>query len=247
MQSAVEPLTDKFGEVWNRLKGRPEPDPLLKEAERYFKSFNQDKKLTEYEFVVMDTELTGLSPRQDEIVSIGAIRIRDFMISADTFYTLVAPKIDIPKTSTLIHRITAEQVKNAPRLRKVLPEFLKFCGKSLIVGHNIGMDMQFLNRAAPDILGGKLKTPCLDTMRLAQVYEAEQWENYYDRYDSSVSYQLGDLSRRYGLPDFNQHNSLYDAMQTAYLFLFLVKKLHSGDIRTLKDLYMAGRSWRWYM
>lgn len=247
MQAAEEPLTGKVGQAWRRLTGRSEPHGLLKEAERYFKAFNQNKPLADYEFVVVDTELTGLSPRQDEIVSIGAVKIRNFMITADSYYTLIAPKIDIPKTSTLIHRITAEQVKNAPRLREELPKFLKFCGNALIVGHNIGMDMQFLNRAAPDILGGKLKTPCLDTMRLARIYEAEQWENYYDRYDASVSYQLGDLSNKYGLPDFGQHNSLYDAMQAAYLFLFLVKKLHSGEIRTLKDLYLAGRSWRWYM
>lgn len=247
MLSAVEPLADKVGGAWRKLTGAPEPHPLLKQIERYFKEFNQNKKLTDYEFVVMDTELTGLSPRQDEIVSIGAIKIKNFMITAESFYTLVAPKIDIPKTSTLIHRITQSQVAGAPRLRETLPKFLEFCGAALIVGHNIGMDMQFLNRAAPNILGGRLKTPCLDTMRLSQIYDAEQWENYYDRYDTSVSYQLGDLSRKFGLPAFDQHNSLYDAMQTAYLFLFLVKKLHSGDIRTLKDLYLAGRSWRWYM
>jgi len=245
--NAAQPLTEKFGGVWRRLTGAPEPHPVLRRIEDHFKNFSQDKKLTKYEFVVMDTELTGLSLRQDEIVSIGAVKIKDFMITADSFYTLVAPKIDIPKTSTLIHRITQSQVESAPRLREVLPRFLEFCGTSLIVGHNVGMDMQFLNRAAPRILGGKLKTPCLDTMRLAQMYEAEQWENYYDRYDSGVSYQLGDLSRKHGLPAFDQHNSLYDAMQTAYLFLFLVKKLSSGDIRTLKDLYLAGRSWRWYM
>lgn len=247
MLSGVEPMTDKFGSAWRKLKGGSGRHPMLKETERHFKNFNQDKKLTEYEFVVMDTELTGLSPRRDEIVSIGAIRIRDFMITADSFYTLVAPKAGISKTSTLIHRITDDQVKNSPRLREVLPKFVKFCGNALIVGHNIGLDMQFMNRAAPDILGGKIKTPCLDTMRLAQIYEAEQWENYYDRYDSSVSFQLGNLSRKYGLPAFDQHNSLYDAMQTAYLFIFLVKKLHSGGVKTLKDLYMAGRSWRFYM
>jgi DNA polymerase-3 subunit epsilon len=245
MLQATE-IADKLSGAIRRMRGGPEPHPALKAAEERFRNFNQDKPLTAYEFTVLDTELTGLSPRQDEIVSIGAVKIRDFMITASTFYTLIAPKIGIPKKSTLIHRITEEQVKNSPRLRKVLPGLIEFIGPSLIVGHNIGLDMQFLNRAAPDILGGKLRIPCLDTMRLAQIYEAEQWENYYDRYDSSISYQLGDLSRRYGLPAFDQHNSLYDAMQTAYLFLFLVKKLHSGDLRTLKDLYMAGRSWRFY-
>jgi len=222
-------------------------DPLLRQNEEYFLSFDQDKPLTEYEFTVLDTELTGFSPRSDEIVSVGAVRIRNFCITADTFYSLVAPKIQVPKTSTLIHRITPEQLENAPRLRKIMPRLVRFCGGSLIVGHNVGLDMSFLNRAAVDILGGRLNTPCVDTMRLAQVYQQELWENYYDRFDSNVSYNLGDLSRKYGLPCFDQHNALYDSMQTAYLFLFLVKKLHSGGLETLRDLYMAGRSWRRYL
>ncbi len=230
------------------LTGAPPPSPLLTEYEGMFTSFDQKRPLADYEFVVLDTELTGLSPRSDEVVSIGAVKIRNFQITADSFYSLVAPKGEISEVSTLIHRITPEQVKDSPRLRQVLPRFLKFCGKSLFVGHNVGLDMSFLNRAARDILGGKLQTPCLDTMRLSMVYEAELWEHQaeYGKYDTSVSYQLGDLTEKYGLPSFNQHNALYDAMQTAYLFLYLVKKLHSGGIETLHDLYMAGRSWRWY-
>lgn len=226
---------------------RREPDdPVLRENHARFEAFDQDKPLTEYSFCVVDTELTGLSPRTDEIVSIGAVRIENLSITADSFYTLVAPRGGLPKVSTMIHRITPEMLEGAPRLREVFPQFLKFCGKALVVGHNVGLDISFLNRAAIDILGGKLHTPCVDTMRLAQVYQQELWENYYDQFDGKISYQLGDLSQRYGLPCFNQHNALYDAMQTAYLFLFLVKKLSSGGIKTLRDLYMAGRSWRWY-
>ncbi|MFP4071934.1 MAG: PolC-type DNA polymerase III [Desulfovibrionales bacterium] len=243
----MEPLAERISQIVRRFTGGVPAAPRLQELEHYFRHFDQDRNLDEYEFVVLDTELTGLTPRRDEIVSIGAVKIRNFQITAETFYTLVAPKGEMPKTSTLIHRITPEQVREAPTLRTMLPKLLEFCGTALIVGHNIGLDMQFLNRAAVRIFGSRLKTPCIDTMRLAQVYEAEQWENYYDRYDESVSYQLNDLSVRYGLPAFGQHNSFYDAMQTSYLFLFLVRKLHSGDIKTLRDLYMAGRSWRWYM
>lgn len=225
---------------------RPPHNELLRDNHAHFGAFNQDRPLSEYEFCVVDTELTGLSPRSDEIVSIGAVRVKELSITAESFYTLVAPRREMPKTATMIHRITPEMLREAPRLREVFPGFLKFCGNALIVGHNVGLDISFLNRAAMDILGGKLRTPCIDTMRLAQVHQEELWENYYDQFDATVSYQLYDLSTRYGLPAFNQHNALYDAMQTAYLFLFLVKKLRSGGIETLRDLYMAGRSWRWY-
>ncbi len=229
-----------------RLLRREPKSALLRDNHAHFARFDQDRPLADYDFCVVDTELTGLSPRSDEIVSLGAVKIRNLSITADSYYTLVAPRRAVPKTATMIHRITPQMLAGAPRLRQIFPDFLNFCGTALIVGHNVGLDISFLNRAATDILGGKLHTPCIDTMRLAQVHQQELWENYYDQFDGQISYQLGDLSSRYGLPAFNQHNALYDAMQTAYLFLFLVKKLNSGGIETLRDLYMAGRSWRWY-
>jgi DNA polymerase-3 subunit epsilon len=232
--------------VFSRLVRAPRGELLRVNHER-FAAFDQDRPLADYEFCVVDTELTGLSPASDEIVSIGAVRIRDLSITADSFYTLVAPRGPVPKVATMIHRLTPDMLRGAPRLREAFPDFLRFCGGALIVGHNVGLDISFLNRAARVIFGGRLRTPCIDTMRLAQVYRQELWENYYDQFDGSVSYQLGHLCREYGLPAFDEHNALYDAMQTAYLFLFLVKKLRSGGIVTLRDLYLAGRSWRWYL
>jgi len=224
----------------------PEEDARLRANREYFRSFSQDKPLTEYEFVVFDTELTGLNERRDELVSIGAVRIREMRLDLQNcFYTCIRPDQCIPKTSTLIHRITPGQGDEAPGLDSVLPEFVSFCGQALLVGHNVGLDIGFVNRALQKNLGGRLHNPCLDTMRLAMLYKETQWENYYDRYNLNVSYSLGDLSREYGLPLFEEHNALQDAMQTAYLFLFFVHKLHGGKIKTLRDLFLAGKNWRW--
>ena len=229
--------------VW----GTPRDEILRRNHER-FRNLDQDSPLSEYDFVVLDTELTGMNHRQDEIVSIGAVHIRDFCVQpSDCFYSLVQPRDPMPKKSTLIHHITPEEVKAAPRLREVLPGLLSFLNDSLIVGHHIGLDMSFLNRAMRRVYGAELLNPCLDTMRLAQIYDAELWENYYDRFQYNVSFNLRDLTNRFGLPVFPQHNALQDALQTAYLFLFLVKKLNKGGVATLKDLYMVGRSWRWYL
>ena len=226
--------------------GKPDFPPL-QASHDFFKSLDQTRPLAEYDFVVVDCELTGMIPSQDEIVSIGAVRIRNLNVDpSDCFYSLVEPRIPLPKISTLIHQITPDQLKGMPRLRRVLPEFVDFCSNSLLVGHHVGMDMSFLNRAARRIFGARLVNPCLDTLRLAQVYQAELWENYYDQYKLNVSYNLTDLSERFGLPLFQKHNALQDALQTAYLFLFLVRKLKKGGIETLADLYNAGRMWRWY-
>jgi DNA polymerase-3 subunit epsilon len=97
-----------------------------------------------------------------------------------------------------------------------------------------------------DIYGGKMANPCLDTLRMAQIYRAEHWENYYDRYALNVSYSLSDLAEEWGLPRFPAHEALSDAMQTAYLFLYLIKKIRGGRLTTLGVLYRAGRNWRWH-
>jgi DNA polymerase III subunit epsilon len=232
----------------SRLFSRKPKHPLLAGAAEHFATLDQNQPLSNYEFVVLDTELTGLSHRRDEIVSIGAVRIRDLsIVPGEQFYSLVEPRIPLPKKSTLIHRITPQQVQGRPRLRQVLPELMEFIGNAFIVGHYVGLDISFLNSAARDIIGEKLVTPCLDTMRLAQVYQEALFECYYDRYQKHISYNLKDLSKHHGLPLFPQHNALQDAMQTAYLFLFLAKKLKDFNVLTLRQLYLAGRSWRWYL
>lgn len=216
--------------------------PQLLQMRKHFRNLDQKRSLADYTFCVVDTELTGLSPRRDEIVSIGAVRIRGLRIAPkDTFFTLVQPRMDLPKRSTLVHRITPTEVAHAPRLRTVLPRFIDFCDNSLIVGHHVGLDMSFLNRALKRIHGLPLNTPCLDTMRLARAYEEQLWEGFYDQFKMNVSYHLPDLAEAFGLPAFTAHHALADAFQTAYLFLFLVRKLSGGRLKTLQDLHNAAK------
>jgi DNA polymerase-3 subunit epsilon len=124
---------------------------------------------------------------------------------------------------------------------EVMPRFIEFCGDALLVGHYVALDMGFLNRAAKEVLGGNLSNPSVDTMRLAQGYKEAHFMEDYGHTNLTTSYSLEDLSREFGLPQFKPHDALEDALQTAYLFLFLVKKMKQGRIRTLKDLYHAGR------
>ncbi len=225
--------------------GRKPWHPALRASRERFRRFDQGLSLEEYEFTVVDTELTGMDHRKDEIVSIGAVRIRGMAIApGENFYAVVRPSC-LPKACTLIHRITPSEVEAAPDLADVLPEFADYLGQSLVVGHHIGMDMAFINRASRGILGGPMVNPCLDTLRLAQVHEEERRMDHDDRFNPRLSYTLADLSGQYGLPRFPAHNALSDAMQTACLFLFLARKLRKGCLRTLKELHALSRDWRW--
>ena len=220
--------------------------PMFAENKRYFKTLDQFQLVEDYEFVVFDTELTGLHERQDEIVSIGAVRIKQMRILAgETFYALVKPEKLLPKNSTLIHRITPQQLEAAPPLGEVLPSFIDYCGKALLVGHFVDLDTAFLNRACKRLFGSPLHNPCVDTLRLAQIHMERFGVPYRNKIDGSHSYNLTELSRQYGLPAFTPHDALQDALQTAYLFLFLIKKFQGEGYRTLREIFRAGQGSRW--
>ena len=168
--------------------------------------------------------------------------IRDRIELNETFHQYIRPR-DLEHTkSTLVHRITPEQLRAMPSIAEVLPKFIRFCGDALLVGHYVALDMSFLNKAALEELGGTISNPSVDTMRMAMGYKEAQFMECYGHCNLSTSYNLNDLSNEFGLPKFKPHDALEDALQTAYLFLFLVKKMKQGKIRTLKDLYEAGRN-----
>lgn len=224
---------------------RPSPS-IFEDHKRYFKALDQFQTVENYEFVVFDTELTGMHERQDEIISIGAVRIRGLqIIIGETFSALVKPEKPLPKDSTLIHRLTPQQLVDAPPLAEVLPKFIDYCGKALFVGHFVDLDAAFLNRACKRFYGSTLSNPCVDTLRLAQIHMERFGAPYRDKIDGSHSYNLSELTRQYGLPAFTPHDALQDALQTAYLFIFLIKKFQKEGYRTLREIFQAGQGSRW--
>ena len=220
--------------------------PLLKANRKYFNGFDREKSLSEYSFVVFDTELTGLATRRGEIVSIGAVKIENLQINlGKTFNTFVRPRRLEHTVATLIHRITPEQLKEAPSVEEVLPEFLNFLGNSLIVGHCIDIDMKFLDKICRRLYGGTLANPTIDTMLLARGYQGKLSGWFHDHGAIDKGYNLRTISQKFQLPVFEEHDALGDAMQTAYLFLYLVKKFRSGGLETLNELYQAGWAGKW--
>lgn len=222
-------------------------DQLISSHNEAFKEFQDDRNFSDYNYVVYDTELTGLDRKKDEIIAIGAVRISSLQIDlSDTFHYYVRPANIDHTQATLIHRITPEQLKAAPPLDQVLPRFLEFIGSDLLVGHYVWIDTTFLNRATRSLYNGTLANPNLDTMRMAQIYKRMLLGSFHGAYQAeNGGYNLQKLSRELNLPFFEAHDALEDALQTAYLFLFLVKKLQKGGITTLAQLFKAGRQINW--
>lgn len=220
--------------------------PALLQNHLFFNDFDQGKPIEAYDFVVLDTELTGMNKRRDEVVSIGAVKIRNLQIRAgETFYSLVRPphhKRDATD-STFIHRIRPQELDDAPDIKTILPGLIEFCGSALLVGHYIGLDTSFLNKAAHKYYNCSIHSPCIDTIRLAQIFSEKSYRQRHEDSRCYLSYNLTDLSQRFNLPLFDAHNALQDSLQTAYLFIYLIKQLQSTGLVTLRDFYAAGQSW----
>jgi DNA polymerase III subunit epsilon len=223
-----------------RSPGSKHPGVLLNEE--LCRAFDASRAIESYEFVVFDTELTGLNRRRDEIVSIAAIRIKGMrIILEDSFNSLVRTKKRLIGEGTFVHRITPEQIRQAPTPEEVLPQFFDFCRDSVIIGHLPELDFSFLNRMSRRVMGGVLHNPCLDSMKLARrLWKLRQMKRR-DAPAKIRSFNLTELSTACRLPLFTSHNALGDALQTACLFLYLVERLKDLGLITFKDFYRVGR------
>jgi hypothetical protein len=103
-----------------------------------------DPDLLEVPFVALDLETTGARTGTSKITEIGAVRIEGLREVA-TFHTLVNPMRPIPRMITEITGITQDMVAAAPRIDQVIPDLLEFLRGAVIVAHNAGFDVGFLN------------------------------------------------------------------------------------------------------
>lgn len=94
-------------------------------------------------YVVFDLETTGLSPVNDSIIEIGAVKIQNKKV-VDRFSTFVNPKIPIPYNIEQLTGIDDSMVVDADTIENILPEFLKFCDGAVMVAHNAEFDVTFI-------------------------------------------------------------------------------------------------------
>ena len=123
------------------------------------------------EYVSVDVETTGLAPKQDKIIEIGAVRVRNGQI-VGSFTSFVNPGRILPAHITELTGILQEQVDEAETMESVLPAFLEFAGDLPLVGHRILFDYGFLKRAAVN-MRLDFERSGVDTLKLSRQLLAE--------------------------------------------------------------------------
>jgi len=180
-------------------------------------------EISQATYVVLDLETTGLNPRQDEIMEIGAVKTRNREI-IDEFRTFVKPTA-VKRKSLEITGITEEMLKDAPDISEVLPELEKFIDGSIIVAHNADFDVGFLQNAFRRA-GKEFMPSYIDTLRLSYALLRNKLRSF--SLDKIVDY--------FGLGTFNHHRALDDASVTAKVFWELVDLAKKKSITTFEKL-----------
>jgi len=202
-----------------------------------------DTPVSECPFVVFDTELSGLNPRKDFIVSIGALKMTGGKILAgEEYYRLVKPSGELSKKSVEIHGITPDELREEASLEDVLPEFLAFLSDSVLLGHFLYIDLRFMNRAVKAVCREGLNNPAVDTHAIHE-WLNENSSDFKQHFNCmSMKTDLFSVAYRYGITVDVAHNALNDAYITAQLFQRFLYFMGSSGIRTLRELMDIGRA-----
>ncbi len=193
------------------------------------------RTVSETDFVVFDTETTGLHAKKgDRIVSISALRLRQGRIDlSDTFHAIVNPNRNIPAKTAVIHGILPRMVDGKPTLEEILPDFVEYVGSSILVGHHTWLDMTFLNQEMVRLYGFPMQNLVLDTVILDRAFR-ENISSSQDRTNGSSS--LDALAERYRVQVNGHHSSFGDALATAQIFQQILKQAQKRGVLSLKGL-----------
>ncbi|MFL5592330.1 MAG: exonuclease domain-containing protein [Ktedonobacteraceae bacterium] len=179
--------------------------------------------LNEVEFVVLDTETTGLRPGPNRVIEIAGIRMRGGEV-IDSFQSLVNPNRRLPPFIVQFTGITQEMVAGAPGAEQIFPDFLQFIEGAILVGHNVGFDIGFLSYEA-QLLGYAFPIDGLDTIPLARRF-----------LPGLRRFKLDTVAGHLKIPMVNRHRALGDAKVTAAIFMKLLNLARQEGIYTLGNL-----------
>ena len=178
-------------------------------------------------YVSIDLETTGLNPKTDKIIEIGAVKVRDGVVQ-ETFSTLIHPGRKLEERVTELTGINDAMLVDAPDLSEILPGLLELLEELPLLGHRILFDFSFLKKAA---VNQKLsfEKEGIDTLKIAR------------RYLTGLEHKtLESLCAHYQIPH-NAHRAMGDALATHQLYQILARDYYNeeGLFRPVKLVYQV--------
>jgi len=194
-----------------------EPSAFLKYRKHFEASWADDASIDAVRFVVLDCETTGLDPRTDRIITIGAVGVENGeIVIRDSFEALL--KVTTNTSAVTVHGVTRDESRMGMEEPKALELFLDYLKDGVIVGHHIGHDIASLDAGYERHWGFRLQNRCLDTMYLA--LHLQDAGAFSDRRPQR-HFTLDGLCSMFGVAPHGRHTAVGDAFLTAQVFLRL--------------------------
>jgi DNA helicase-2/ATP-dependent DNA helicase PcrA len=160
------------------------------------------------EYIVLDTETTGVDPQTDEVIEVGAVRVRCGEM-VEIFEALIRPEGTVGD-SEAVHGISdARLAEEGLPPAEVFRDFQAFIGDTPVAGHNVRFDLRMLTAHSTRVGAPMTFADHFDSLRYAR------------RLLRQDSYRLGDLCKALELPAEATHRALDDVKTTVHLFFHL--------------------------
>jgi len=170
----------------------------------------------EDEIVVFDCETTGLNPKVDKIISIGAVKIKaNKILTNEAIHIFVKQEEQISHESIVIHQIRHCDLNGAIDINEAIEKFLYYIGNRKLVGYYLEFDVAMINKYTKPMFGITLPNKKEEVSAI-----------YYDKKIAAIP--QGNIDLRFDtiledleLPKLQAHDALNDAVMTAMMYLKL--------------------------
>ena len=169
------------------------------------------------EMVSIDCETTGLDVKRDQILSVGAIKVKgDVILTSERLDFLVRPKDPVSERTILIHHIRPIDLEDAVPVDQAIRRVLEFVGPRPLVGYFLEFDVAMLNKYVRPLLGTGLPNAQIEVSRLYYDWRAPQVPP-----GGNIDLRFETIRQRLDLPRRAAHDAFNDALLTAMMYLRL--------------------------
>ena len=171
---------------------------------------------TDNEYVCFDCETTGLDPKKDDIISIGAVIIKNnTIVASKKFVKFVKPKTKLQAEAIKIHHIRECDLKDAEDINTVIDEFLNFIGNRTLVGYFLEFDIAMINKYVKPKLGITLPNKILEVSAIYYDYKIERIPQ------ANIDLRFNTIMNELKIPSLGKHDAYNDAIMTSMIFIKL--------------------------
>ena len=186
---------------------------------------NEDIDLDSATYCVYDIETTGLSSNYDEIIEIGACKVKNGII-IEEFSSFVKPKTQISAFTTSLTSITQDDVRTADSIEVVLPKFKEFFDGCIMVAHNATFDNSHITAELKRQGLYTKPLPTIDTLQLFRIRYGSQ----------NKKFGLDAMVKFFDIILVQHHRAVHDAKATTLCFMKMLYDLQDANIKNYKDI-----------